>query len=551
MQGVSFAFDEKRDHVILTLSPGDMEEEVTAQTIYDAMCEQGFNEVYLSQSAIKNACDKANHLFKTKDNTEVSEQVGERRHAEVEFRISEDSMSASLILITPHGGRLPSAEQIKVMAEKAGIKRGLGLKRIKNVLSKAEASEPGSNIEGEIAKGLPPRDGHSSRLVPLVPNALERILRPQAQDDKKVDMRNLGEVVCVKANTELLRREQPGKGRHGFDVKGNTLTSKIGDWVPLKLGEGTALSDHDENLVISTIAGMPKYRDMVMQVDDTFICPGVNVGTGHINYEGSVLVNGDVTERMMIKAKGDITVNGFAESATIEAGGDIIITEGAMGKQADDSGDYSCILRAGGSIYIQHGQGLDIIAQENLNVGRQLAHCRVNTGGQVVIGQAENPQGNLFACEVISNGPVIAGTIGAVSGSTLRIDFSHGFNQLQARRELFEELLKQIRDNAKRHQEKIDQINNRVVPRSLIDKVSEAKELLKNETNLLSWMESKAVELTEAKMNYQSSARLIANRKLYAGVSLKLNNRNWRSEREYGKAVVCYDMHQWKYEPLV
>lgn len=550
MKGVQFSFDEKRNNVTLSIAPDQLEQELNAQAVYEAMCEQGFNEVYLSQSAIKATCDKANHFFKTKDTTSVMEQVGERRHCEVEFRISEDNMTGYAILTAPHGGQIPDASQVLRLAQKSNIRRGLGKKRVKALLDQLREAEPGKRVEGLIAKGLPPRDGRSSRQRPLVPNALDRVLRPQQSNEKKVDMRNLGEIVCVKAHAEVLRREPPTKGRSGFDVRGNKLVSKEGDWIPLKLGNGTAISDNDENLVVSTIAGMPKYQDLIMQVDDTFICPGVNVGTGHVNYEGSVLVNGDVTENMIIKAKGDVTVNGFAESATIEAGGDIIITEGAMGKQQDVMREYTCQLKAEGSIYIQHGQGVDIICGSGLNVGRQLAHCRVTSGGGVTIGRPENPQGNIFACEVSSQGPVIAGTVGAISGSTLRIDFSPGLNQLQARKDFFEDLLKQIRSNASRHKEKIDLINNRVVPKSLLDKVTEAKEMLRHETTLLSWMESKSVELMEAKQHYQDSARLIATKKMYSGVSVKLNNRNWRSEREYERAKVSYDMHQWKYEPM-
>ncbi|GGF80671.1 DUF342 domain-containing protein [Alteromonas lipolytica] len=552
MQGVNFSFDENREHVTLTISPGEMSQELSAQDVHKALCEEGYDEVYLSESAIKSACDKANHLFKTRDSSQqVIEQVGERRHTEVEFRISEDNMSAFAVLTAPHGGQLPSASQIMAMAKNSNIRRGIGRKRISALLDKVASAKPGTRVESLIAKGLPPRDGRPSKQVPLVPNALERVLRPQAKTDKKVDLRNLGEIVCVKAGAELMRREQPGRGRHGFDVRGNTLPSKVGDWVPFNLGNGTAISDHDENLLVSTIAGMPKYQNMIMTVDDTFICQGVNVGTGHITYEGSVLVNGDVTENMIIKAKGDVTINGFAESAHIQAEGDIIITEGAMGKQSEDHNEYTCTIQAGGSVYLQHGQGLDIIASANLNVARQLAHCRVMTGGQIIVGQPENPQGNLFACEISSHGPVIAGTVGAVSGSTLRIDFSAGFNQLQARKDSFDELLKQLRGNTERHKQKMDLINNRVVPKSMIERVDEAKEMLKNESNLLTWMEGKAAEMTEAKHHYQESARLVANKKLYSGVSVKLNNRNWRSEREYERAKVSYEMHQWKYEPLV
>ena len=85
----------------------------------------------------------------------------------------------------------------------------------------------------------------------------------------------------------------------------------------------------------------------------------------------------------------------------------------------------------------------------------------------------------------------------------------------------------------------------------MIGRIDEAKEMLRNETNLLTWMETKAQEMSSAKEEYQECARLVANKKLYSGVTVKLNNRNWRSEREYERARVTYDMHQWKYEPIV
>jgi len=44
------------------------------------------------------------------------------------------------------------------------------------------------------------------------------------------------------------------------------------------------------------------------------------------------------------------------ESAYIESGGDIIITEGAMGKVNDTQGEFQCQLVAAGSIHVQHGR---------------------------------------------------------------------------------------------------------------------------------------------------------------------------------------------------
>jgi hypothetical protein len=133
----------------------------------------------------------------------------------------------------------------------------------------------------------------------------------------------------------------------------------------------------------------------------------------------------------------------------------------------------------------------------------------------------------------------------------LKIDFSPGFNQLLERKDGIDELLKQIRENNLKHKEKFDLLKSKKVPKELKRKMTDALELFNNETALLEWIEAKAYEIKVAKESYQSDVKLIANKRLYAGVTAKLNNRNWRSEREYNRSRVRYDAHQWHYDPIV
>lgn len=551
MNGVTISFDKSRTYINLMLNPSEFTSEVDIREIKKQLESGETKRLYVSEKALKSACDTANHYFKTGDGTIVQERIGERKNAEVEFRVPDDGMHANLVLTTPYGGKLPGLSTIKSLAIKNRVIRGVSTKKIESMLSNARRAEPGTVLEETIAKGLPAKNGKNSKFIPLVPNALERVLKPQADDGERVDMRNLGEIICVKVNTPVLRRTAPTQGRTGFDVKGNKLPAVAGEWVDFKMGSGTVVSDGDANLLMSAISGMPKYRDQIMNIDDTFISNGVNVGTGHVNYEGAVLVNGDVTEKMQIKAAGDVTINGFVESAHIEAGGDIIITEGAMGKVNDSQGEFQCKLVASGSIHVQHGQGIDIQCGGNITVGRQLAYSRLRCGGAVIVGQIDKPMGNLFACDIISQDRVEAGTLGAVSGSTLKVDFSPGFNQLLERKDSLDELLRQIRENNLKHKEKIALIQGKKIPKELQHKAAEALELFNNESALLEWLENKANDVKSAKENYQSDIKLIANKRLYPGVSAKLNNRNWRSEREYDRAQIHYDAHQWHYEPLI
>lgn len=551
MKGASLEYNQQQNELLLDLNPADFDGELKSADVLTFVNQSVYANLYLSDTEIKATCEKANHHYKTNDFQPVKRKIGEMRNAEVEFRVPEDEMTASLVITAPYGGKTPGGNALLKMAKQQGIARGLGKKRVAKALEKIKKAKPGEIVEEVVAKGLPARDGHSSRVKPLVPNALERVLRPQSTSSSRVDMRNLGEVICVKTGTEVLRRTPPSKGRLGFTVKGSVLDAKAGEWQSIKLGDGTAISDHDENLVVATISGMPKFQDLIMTVDDTFICQGVNVGTGNINYDGAVLVNGDVTEKMVIVATGDITVNGFVESASIHAGGDIVITEGAMGKANDEATEFSCELKATGSIHVQHGQGLDIKCGGNITIGRQVAYSRLECKGDIIVGQIDNPNGNLFACNVVGQRAVKAGTLGAVSGSTLAIDFSKGFNQIVERKDILDDLLKQLRENNSKHKDKIDLIKSKLIPKSLRTKVDEAIEMFENETQLLNWLEIKNLEMKQAKTDYTESIALIAMKRVYSGVSVKLNNRVWRSEREYGRSKVHYDDHQWEYEPLV
>ncbi|MBT0587232.1 DUF342 domain-containing protein [Alteromonas oceanisediminis] len=551
MKGASLKYDESSNALVLTLNPSQFNKAIESKAVLQFVRTSEYSHLYSSETEIKSATEKANHHFKSKSSDVVSSNIGEKRNAEVEFTVSEDAMTALLRLTAPFGGAVPSTDAIQKMAESQGIVRGLGKRHIANALDKLSNTAPGEVIETVVAKGLPARDGVSSKLKPLVPNALERVLRPQASGSSRVDMRNLGDVICVKANTPVLERLAPGKGRSGFTVKGKVLESKPGDWQPIKLGDGTAVSDSNENIVVATIAGMPKFKDLIMSVDDTFTCQGVNVGTGNINYDGAVLVNGDVTEKMVITATGDVTVNGFVESATIHAGGDIVITEGAMGKVNDEATEFSCNLQASGSVHVQHGQGIDITCGGNITIGRQLAYSKLDCKGDIIVGQIDNPMGNLFACDIISQKSIVAGTLGAVSGSHLTIDFSRGFEQLMERKEALDEMLKHLRKSNSKHKEKIDFIKAKLIPKNLRGKVDDAIELFENESQMLNWLEIKALEMKTAKKAYTEDIKLIANKRIYSGVAAKLNNRNWRSEREYGRSKVSYDDHQWTCEPIV
>jgi uncharacterized protein (DUF342 family) len=521
IQGVSFELDNELKYLKLNINTGEIDSRLDSKSLVNLFNQSKYSSFLLLTEGILSAIALFNEAKNKQQQKLISEIIAERKDAEYRFELSEDLMAAKVFLTA-----------------------------LKALLAEAAAANSGETIDGVIAKGLPAKNGRNSRSKSLVPNALERILRPQTMDGDKVDMRNLGEIICVKPGIALVKRLPPTKGRSGFNITGQSLPPEPGKWIALHQGKGTRIHATDENLLIADISGMPKYKDGQMTVDNTFTCKGVNVGSGNVKYGGAVLVNGDVTEKMEIVADGDVTVNGFVESAYIKAGGDIIITQGATGKVDEKLDTYSTKLEAQGNIFIQHGQGLDIVCNGEITLGKQLAYSRLRCGGAVTVGLGNKPNGNLFSCEVKCQGPVIAGKIGAVSGSQVVIDFSEGLNALVEQKETIDELIGQIEDHIGRHRGKIDRIKTRWCPDDLQTKRNDILERFQDEYNLYQWLLFKTNELQQEKSVYTDKIGASAQKRLYPGVTLTINGKTWRADREYQSSTVKYTGHNWSQEVL-
>ena len=246
------------------------------------------------------------------------------------------------------------------------------------------------------------------------------------------------------------------------------------------------------------------------------------MSTGNIRYDGSVIVNGDVAEKMKVICSGDVTINGFVESAHIEAGGDIIITQGAMGKVDDKQTEYSTTLEADGSIHLAHGQGLRIRAKGNVTVGKQLAYSDIVTGGSITVGQIDKPNGNLFACKIICEQSVKAGTLGAVSGSQLSIDFSGGYNQIIDFQSNIDNLFTSLGKTLADHMNTINAISAKSVPSEIQPKADLALEIYESERRLYAFLRQKLDDVKSKRAEFISDIGLEANKVLYPGVTVKL-----------------------------
>lgn len=550
MKGATLEISADGATLSLVLMPEEFELQNTEKSLLQFIEYSEHHALYVHEEKLTELLGLCNAARLAKQTEPVTLSVAEKRDFVCVVSITEEGMSAEAEITAPFGGKLPTVADITRHLQQQGVKRGISTKQINYLVKKVKALAPGELINHTIARGLPVKHGRDSYLKPLVPNALDRILRPKVTDDDIADMRDLGDIITVKQGTPILERVAPTEGRPGYDIFNTALLPTPGKLYDLKPGVGTEISAENPNVLIASLTGMPKFKNNSMWVDDVFICKGVNVSTGNIRYDGSVIVNGDVAEKMKVICSGDVTINGFVESAHIEAGGDIIITQGALGKVDDKQTEYSTTLDADGSIHLEHGQGLRIRAKGNVTVGKQLAYSDIVTGGSITVGQIDKPNGNLFACKIICEQSVKAGTLGAVSGSQLSIDFSGGYNQIIDFQSNIDNLFTSLGKTLADHMNTINAISAKRVPSEIQPKADLALEIYESERRLYAFLRQKLDDVKSKRAEFISDIGLEANKVLYPGVTVKLNNRSWRSEKEYSRARIHYTDYKWQFDPL-
>ncbi|MFZ7134366.1 MAG: flagellar assembly protein A [Eubacteriales bacterium] len=192
-----------------------------------------------------------------------------------------------------------------------------------------------------IQELLDSNESHSNivaRGIPLVPSKNTEINYSYKffQDPLTMGVEpivEIGEVLAVKVSPAI-----PGK--NGETVTGEILQAKEVVDINLCTGTGASLKDND-NKIVSDIVGRPYLKDGVITVVPLFLVNGDFTNQmGEVNFEGDIIVKGNVLDEVHLKATGNInivgsvynsslyalksiSISGKVISSTIQAGADI------------------------------------------------------------------------------------------------------------------------------------------------------------------------------------------------------------------------------------
>ncbi len=188
---------------------------------------------------------------------------------------------------------------------------------------------------------------------------LQRDISPKVKEDGTVDFKDLGIVQLVKKDDLLVEKIPRVPGKPGVDVCGIAIPPRTGKDLFIPAGRNVRLTT-DKLQLYAAADGQVVYVNDRVSVFNTFTVDGdVSLATGNIDFTGNVLVKGNIQSGYTVNATGNIQVKGVVESASVTAGGDIIIGDGFTGGATGE-------LRAGGSITTKFIQGGKVTCTGNL-----------------------------------------------------------------------------------------------------------------------------------------------------------------------------------------
>lgn len=531
-----------------------VQDDVTVATLASLFQKSKYTNLKPNLDGLNKAVQSFTRLEKQKERSAELESImiAERVNAQLSISFSPHKMAAKAVLTTAYGGYPITIEQLKGEMETLEICEGIIDKTLLLLINKSEQAKPGSSFQASIAKGKQPIHGKDATFTRLVEPPTERLLKPKRNEDGTVDMRNLGQLLTVNSGEKLMRKIPCIEGRDGLSVTGELIPHNVGKDFNLEVGENTKISDEDNQLLVATLAGIPKVLQNGMKVDDVLFINDVNVGYGHVQYEGSIIIQGDVCDGMHVKATGDITISGFVESAQIDCGGDLVVGKGIIGRQVKEGDDnYSCEVDCNGSVTANFSQYSKIKAASEVNIKKQLLHCVVNCEGNINVLDDAGNRGTILGGTLRTKAGINTVTLGASAGSKTLIDLVGNYPKLMENNKQINDTIQTEQHKLKKlieAQRKIDELPNSEKKQMLDARMMLTKEQVKKHLNELS---SNLLDNKGEIRNYFEQAKVVTQKEMFNDVSVSIGKDTFLSLRNYGPTKISVANYRIQAKPFL
>jgi uncharacterized protein (DUF342 family) len=312
--------------------------------------------------------------------------IAHKVDASFQVILASDNMKAYIHVKPPQGGGPIELEELVIELASSDV----DLKRIDHEgLNKVIAALTPEKIV--VASGKAAKPGLDTQFRVLVPEHNPEVLE---EDEYGIVDYLAGKVyVTVTADTPMMERLPPGPGQEGINIFGQIITAPSGKEIRYAQSmPGTYLSSENPELLMAEVTGHPVFFDNGGRVDKTLEFNNIDLSTGHIKFDGSVFVKGDVRPWMKIEASGDVFIKGAVERARVTAGNDITVVGGVLGDTPGGIPEeglpkFDCFLDADGSVEAKYINLASVQAKKDIIVKEYAFNSLLVAESDIALGQ--------------------------------------------------------------------------------------------------------------------------------------------------------------------
>ncbi len=439
------------------------------------------------------------------------------RDARAIIEISEDKLQAFLSYEPALGGQELTLAALQQLLQDEGIVQGIKEEKLKKIIKHREVVD-----RMLIAEGKPPQPGRDAELVYQFEHRTESV--GTEREDGSINFYDLGLITNVQPGDVLVIKKDPKPGLPGKGVTGEELLPP--EPRDRKLPVGKNVEAKDDNTLIAKIAGQ-----VVLENEKIHILPvhevngDVNLSTGNIEFVGNVHVKGDVTEGFSIKAQGNVEIRGHVSVADIEAGGDVIIHKGYIGKHKSQ-------IKAGGDVRIKFVENAIISAGKSIFITDAVMHSNLSAGDCI---EVTKKKGLIVGGVTKARSTIEANIVGSTLATNTQLEVG-----IDPKLKLkVKELLGEVNDDKQNLQKTeralaiLEKLNGQLngLPQQ---KLVMYKQLQDTRKELERNIEEKQLELRyiEQKNNDANIGYVVVKKKVYPGVKIIIGNSQMNTHNE-------------------
>ncbi|MCC3145183.1 FapA family protein [Halanaerobium sp. Z-7514] len=353
---------------------------------------------------------------------------------EIELKLSQDKMQLKIDFSPGQNGEKISLESIQELLAEKGIKYGIKEETIKEIVKRRDPV-----LDKLIAEGKKPIKGEDGKLIYHFQEKEKKA--GIKREDGSINYFSRDLINNVRVGEKIITKIDPVPGEKGINIFAEEV-----DPPPLKEAKLPKIKNtvKKEQSIYAAKDGQVVVNKQKVKLRPIFQVNGdLDLETGNIDFVGSVKINGNVKAGFVIKADGDVEIAGNVGASNIEAGANVLIKKGFIGRNKGKikaEGD----LKAG---FIENAE----VKANNVTVYKSIMHSQVRakdsvevTAGKGVIVGGKVTARNKIEANIIGSNLATKTKIVIGLGSEMKNTLSENEKELAKLSENLEKIAKSL-----------------------------------------------------------------------------------------------------------